>query len=207
MAPTIAQLVTNNANVTGIGINARADIANLDTDVRTGNQNTAPLHSDLAQLDADLKAKIDLPTSGLRDALRGSSNSTLTDVVNALEASKAPTANAAGVAARGTNYHPSQLTIQQAVAEFLATPAGSKLYDAWRVAPWAQSGDGGNVPVTKSERRVVGEDIMDGAAKRLQAAEPSLSYEQAYAKALDSDPVAQLAYTVGNHRKPSGTQG
>jgi hypothetical protein len=81
--------------------------------------------------------------------------------------------------------------------------------DQWRAAPWAdQTGDGSApAPVAKSERRVVGEDIMDGAARRLQAAEPGLSYEQAYAKALDTDPVAQLAYTVGNHRKPSGTAG
>lgn len=109
----------------------------------------------------------------------------------ALEASKVPTADAAGV--------------QQAVAEFLSTTAGGKLYDAWVKAPWATQS--GATAVAKSERRVVGEDIMDGAAKRLQKSEPGLSYEQAYAKALDSDPIAQLAYTAGNHHKPSGTSG
>ncbi len=82
---------------------------------------------------------------------------------------------------------------------------GGKLYDAWRAAPWATQS--GATAVKKSERRVVGEDIIDGAAKRLQATEPGLSYEQAYARALDTDPIAQLAYTAGNHRKPSGTQG
>jgi hypothetical protein len=103
------------------------------------------------------------------------------------------------------------LTSEQAVTAFLGSPAGSKLYDAWRSAPWdadlkgAREATTGPTSVSKSELEVSGETLLHNLAVKLQKDEGG-TYVDAYAKVLDSA-AGSLVYTTAFGRKRSGGKG
>jgi hypothetical protein len=115
--------------------------------------------------------------------------------------------------AKPSGVHGTALTREQAVTAFLATPAGSKLYDAWRSAPWDADLKGareattppGPTSVTKSELEVSGETLLHNLAVKLQKDEGG-SYVDAYAKVLDSA-AGSLVYTTAFGTKRRGGKG
>jgi hypothetical protein len=86
-------------------------------------------------------------------------------------------------------------TPEQALVRYLDTPAGREQYAAYREAPPAPpSPPPAPLPAVETAcQRSVLRDI-DAAAARLQRAHPELTFEQAYARAVEAEPQLYQDY-------------
>lgn len=58
------------------------------------------------------------------------------------------------------------MSIEQAIAAYSNTPAGSKAYEEWKAAPWATQGDSFTGLVQKSETEL---SVIRGSVQKARA--------------------------------------